>query len=172
MIRTSLIGLASLFALTFNAHALSCMRPDPVQTVHWQQEAGKTPVVAVGKISIFHGSLEPEVKQNPNERVGTEAHGYFSGKLYGPNDVLEIHNLYVKVIVDCAGPWCGGGPINGPLLILGTEDSGGDSIHTLSHGPCGGSIFPLPADGDLSDIQKQLADPTYYNRMPQNISRR
>ena len=141
----SLLFAASLAVVAGQAQALSCLRPDPIQTFMQLAAAEERYFVLYGELT-FDESLLPEGVSMDQTREPDPIPGQFVGKGLTRDGFANDYVSAVNLQVTCAGPWCG------------SAQSGIDAIYfvpmseppaTLIAGPCGGMIFPEPSQATL-----------------------
>ena len=124
------------------AYALSCLRPDPVET--FQRLAGLSDdyfvlygTLAFDQRALPRGSNNFEDNQDPNPIPAR-----FVGKGLSQAGFATPYVSNVLLQVTCLGPWCGT-PRSGGTALYFVPAS--DPPVTLQAEPCGGMIFDDPA---------------------------
>lgn len=124
LIGGSFIGL---LASTQQAHALSCMRPDPVQICKSMDK----PVWAKGQLR-----LNKVISQEKNEgSIGGQgpavADYLFTGTVNDQSGMREVTDAKVRITTSCAGPWCAKLPEDKKAgnFLLKSDDKTGMSLH-------------------------------------------
>ncbi len=134
----------ALLALTLAqpAAALSCA-PSSVQTsfIH-ANEAEAQYVMAVGRVQLLPGERIPPPAANPNEREGYEVKGRFDGNLATLEGFETPASFPVTIRVECAGPWCGGVPLDRVLAFVERTES----ANVITEGPCPRDVLPATAE--------------------------
>lgn len=121
------------------ASALSCLPADVARTFAKANEAEAQYVIAVGTIRLLPGEAIPEQTGDPNEKEGYSVKASFAGRLAALDGFTQEANFPLTVDVSCAGPWCGGVPVNRVLAFIERRD--GENV--LVEGPC--PQFAIPA---------------------------
>lgn len=143
-----LLLAAALAAASGQAHALSCMRPDPILTFQQLAEAPETYFVLYGELSFDEGQLPPAVMQKQMSAPDPIPARFVGHGLSTDGFTLDFV-ANVELQIGCAGPWCG------------TAQSGVDAIYfveatdpplTIHAGPCGGRIFERPSQAVLDTL--------------------
>lgn len=136
---------ASLALITGQSHALSCMRPDPIETFQRLSEAPESYFVLYGQLRFDEAAL-PEGVSTDQTREPAPIAAQFRGKSLGQSGFTNDYFSDVILQIDCAGPWCG------------SARSGVDAVYfvaasappvTMRAGPCGGRIFEEPTEATL-----------------------
>ncbi|SFJ65638.1 hypothetical protein [Jannaschia pohangensis] len=139
--------LASLLstAIAGQASALSCLRADVARTFATANEAEAQYVIAVGTMRLLPGESIPEQAGDPNEKQGYSVKTRFDGRLAALDGFTQDAAFPLTVEVECAGPWCGGVPVNRVLVFI--ERRGDENV--LVEGPC--PQFAIPATTETLD---------------------
>lgn len=130
--------IAAMLALTTGqAHALSCMRPDPIETFQRVAAAEESYFVLSGTLTFDETLLPPGVSQNP---IGTPAviPAQFSGKGLTSDGFVNDYISPINLQITCAGPWCGSAQ-SGMEAVFFVEAT--RPLATVIADPCGGMIF-------------------------------
>ncbi len=148
MIRT-LAFSAAIAALATPALALSCLRPDVVQTYKRAAEAEESYSVVIGTIRFDESKLPKSVGNDspPNTRIAAR----FQGKALTKSgfDMPFARNITLEVL--CFGPWCGGaGSDETYLAFLKREETG----YVMEADPCGGMLFQSPTEHMLDQVER------------------
>lgn len=126
------------------AAALSCMRPDPVQTF---DRVSDDPA----PYYLLYGTLEFDASQQPQAVVNAPTDpspipAQFRGHGLTLNGFTSRFDQTVTLQPVCAGSWCGRlEPAVKSLFFAKVQ--GEDVIITAD--PCGGTVFPEPQQSDL-----------------------
>ena len=139
MIRT-LAFAAAIAALATPALALSCLRPNVVQTYKRAAEAEESYSVVIGTIRFDESKLPKSVGNDspPNTRIAAR----FQGKALTKSgfDMPFARNITLEVL--CFGPWCGG---------AGSDEKTG---YVMEADPCGGMLFQRPNERMLDQVER------------------
>ncbi len=140
-----LIATAALLsaALAGQAQALSCLRPS-VQASFAEADSSEAQyVLAVGRVQLLPGETIPDVGDDPNDREGYSVRARFDGQLAAADGFTEDASFPLTVEVGCAGPWCGGVPLERVLVFIERRDD----ANVLVEGPC--PMFVLDATPEV-----------------------
>lgn len=130
-----------LAVLGGQAAALSCARPDPIETF---QRIGVSPepyIVLYGQLSFDEAALDTGDGRVPVPPA-SPVPATFKGQGLTMSGFREIADAKIDLQVTCAGPWCG------------SARSGVDAVYFVSRtpdaliveaDPCGGLIFEAPS---------------------------
>jgi hypothetical protein len=141
-----LMTAAVLALISGQASALSCLRPDPIETFQRLAAAPDTYFVLHGVLSFDENAL-PEGTSFDDVVEPDPIPGRFVGKGLTADGFTNTYVSNVQLQVTCAGPWCG------------TARSGVEAVYfvpasdppvSLIAGPCGGMIFEDPSQAVLS----------------------
>lgn len=141
------VMFAALLAMfSGQAHALSCMRPDPIETFQQLAAATESYFVLYGTLSFDEDDLPAGVSYE-NTRNPDPIPGRFVGKGLTVNGFTNTYVGQVNLQVGCAGPWCGSARsgIEAVYFVPASERP-----VSLQAGPCGGMIFEEPSEEVLS----------------------
>ena len=136
---------AALAAIAGQGHALSCMRPDPIETFQRLAAAPESYFVLYGQLTFDEADLPAGVSMDQTRNPDPIA-ARFNGKGLTPDGFTHDYVSDVILQIGCAGPWCG------------SARSGVDAVYfvavtdppvTVQAGPCGGMIFEEPTDAVL-----------------------
>ncbi len=137
-----------LMAITGQAAALSCARPDPVSTFErLAAEPDATYVVLLGELG-FDASLLPQGVEN-RARDPDPITAIFQGHGLGYDGFTVVQDRTITLQSTCAGPWCGSAAPDRTLLMFAQIE---DDNLTVVAGPCGGRIF-APSDTAIDAMQ-------------------
>ena len=131
MIRAAAVAL---IAMTGQAQALSCLRPDPERSFAAASESDLPYLVLTGDLTA-----PPATGTTEQRPVSTTAR--LSG--YGlANDGFTVpFDGDVVLDVTCAGPWCGALPASGPVMAFARIDG---AVPVIELSACGGWLFTDP----------------------------
>jgi len=138
--------LAVALALTATqATALSCMRPDPIETFQRLAAAPESYFVISGVLTFDEDDL-PEPTGGFDDPPPEPIAGRFVGKGLSQAGFATPYVSDVLLQIGCAGPWCGSAQsgVEGVFFV----PAGGAPV-TLQAEPCGGMIFYEPAPAVL-----------------------
>ena len=148
---TTAIGLIATQSL-----ALSCLRPDPIETFQRLAAAEESYFVLRGELTFDEAALPPSV--GTNDTVAPDPiPGFFVGAGLTKDGFTNDYVSNVLLQVDCAGPWCG------------TAQSGVDAIWfvpfsdppaTLHADPCGSMTFYEPSEAVVEMLESCMAGGT------------
>ncbi|WP_341368454.1 hypothetical protein [Yoonia sp. BS5-3] len=129
--------IAALLAMIAGqAHALSCRRPDPIDTFKQVAAAPESYFVLYGELT-FDGPVPASPATIPAQ---------FRGKGLTREGFTSDYVSPVNLQIECVASWCG------------SARSGGDALYfvqateppvTMVAGACGGMIFPDPSQAVL-----------------------
>lgn len=140
----TVITAALLIALGSQSYALSCMRPDPIETFQRLAAASESYFVLHGRFTFDESDLPAGVNDFQQTDDPAPIPGWFEGQGLSQDGFVTPYQGQVQLQVTCAGPWCG------------SARSGSEAIYfvpftqppvSLQADPCGGMIFydPTPA---------------------------
>ncbi|RVU86507.1 hypothetical protein EOL70_03420 [Leucothrix sargassi] len=116
-----------LLSLTSQAHALSCMRPDPVQSCKALVSAKQSPVIANGQLTLGKVVSQGVARGSLNGRGPAVAEYSFTGTVNDGNGERTVKDAKLRVETTCAGPWCPSLPkdkVTGQFLFKADEAAG------------------------------------------------
>jgi len=134
------MGFCVLFGLATQAAALSCLRPDPIDTFHRVAAAEESYYVLYGQLDFDAGALPGLVDQRrvlEPEPIPAR----FTGKGLTRSGFDADYSAAVDLQIRCAGPWCGSANAGVDAVIFARVD---DGAVTVEVGACGGTIFENP----------------------------
>ena len=145
-----------LTSLAGQAAALSCMRPDPIALFNEIAEQ-ETPYFVLWGTLDFDETLLPE--SFDNDRIGDTAPipAQFSGLGLTGGGFVGPYDVPAQLQIQCFGPWCGGAA-DGMEAIFFVPAS--DSTITIYADPCGGRVFPDPAQDVLIMLESCMSGGT------------
>ena len=129
---------AAIAMLAGQASALSCLRPDPIDTFNRLAAVEERYFVLSGTLTFDEGLLPPMVSDGPmGEPAPIPAR--FTGKGLTRDGFVNDYVGGVNLQITCAGPWCGSAQsgVEGVFFVEATEPRA-----TVIADPCGGMIFP------------------------------
>lgn len=136
---------AALAMISGQVHALSCMRPDPIETFKRIAAAPEDYFVLYGELTFDESLLPSGVLDN---RIG--APGPISAQFDGLGLTRQgFTSSYVSPVtleIGCAGPWCGSAASGVDALYFVRAT---DPPVTMVAGACGGMIFEKPPQAVL-----------------------
>lgn len=126
--------------------ALSCLRPDPIETFQRLAAEPESYFVLYGTLTFDEGALP--VGTNDFEEIAPPdpIPARFEGKGLSKAGFATPYVSNVLLQVTCAGPWCGSAR-SGAEAIYFVPAS--DPPVTMQAGACGGMIFEDPAPAVL-----------------------
>ena len=131
-----LVAIAALAGT--QAQALSCLRPDPVNSFLAANESPETYVILRGRVAEAEILIPPVVGKDQSHPVP----GWFIGQALTSTGFDQPLETPVTVQVLCAGPWCGSMLPEEDLIIFATLT---DGVYEIQAGPCDGAAFqPSP----------------------------
>ncbi len=134
-----------LTALATQATALSCLRPDPIETFQRVAAAPEGYFVLYGQMTFDESAL-PAGVSNDNVRDPDPIPARFTGKGLTIQGFTSDYISPVTLQVGCAGPWCGSARSGVDAIYFVRAD---DPPVTMQAGPCGGMIFEEPDQATL-----------------------
>ncbi len=146
MIRLGALALAMLAAT--QAAALTCVRPDPIQSFRDAQAAS-------GSYAVLYGTLDFDPARMPEGGFGEAPNprpdmvgAAFSGLALGLEGFMRPVQDTVALQPTCAGPWCGSIAPGTYLLFAEVTASG----YRVEIGPCGGGAFDQVSETTLMQL--------------------
>ena len=140
-----LLLASALVMIAGQSHALSCMRPDPIETFQSLAAAPESYFVLYGQITFDKAELPDGVSMDQFRAPDLIA-ARFEGKGLTRNGFTSDYFSDVNLQVQCAGPWCGSAR-SGVDAVYFVEAM--DPPVTMIADPCGGRIFEEPTDAVL-----------------------
>lgn len=141
------IILAMLVSLIAGqATALSCLRPDPIETFQRLATDPERYFVIYGTLTFDKTALPQGSNDFGQTPVPDAIAGRFEGLGLSRAGFVTPYESDVLLQVTCAGPWCGSAQ-SGREAVYFVPAS--DAPVTLQAGPCGGMIFYDPSEADL-----------------------
>jgi hypothetical protein len=146
VIRTGTLALALLAAT--EATALTCARPDPLQSFRDAQAAPESYVILYGTLA-FDPNGAPPGGFSPNPEPHPDpVSAAFSGHALGLEGFTQPLEETVTLQPTCAGPWCGS-IAPGTYLLFAEQTSSGIRVEI---GPCGGGAFDGVSEETLARL--------------------
>ena len=147
---------AAIAAIAGQGHALSCLRPDAIETYQRLAAAPESYFVLKGTLTFDESALPPSVGSNdtiapdpiPGSFVGT-------GLTQGGFDADYVSEVLLQV--QCAGPWCGSAQ-SGVEAVWFVPFS--DPPATLQADPCGSMTFYDPAPETVAMLESCMRGET------------
>jgi len=142
----SVLLVAALMGITGQAHALSCARPDPVETFHRLAQAEESYFVLYGQLTFDESTL-PQGSSFEQLREPDPIAAQFEGKSLSRAGFVNDYASNVTLQIGCADPWCGSARsgVDAVYFVAATDTS-----VTMQAGPCGGMIFEEPTAATLN----------------------
>ena len=137
----SAVFAALLTVIGGHAHALSCIRPDPIMTFKQLAAAPENYFVLYGELTFDEDLLPSGGSDRP---VGAPAPlpAQFRGTGLTKQGFTSTYISPVTLEIGCAGPWCGSARSGGNAIYLVAAP---DPPVTMVAGACGGRIFADPS---------------------------
>ena len=140
--------LATLLAVLHSApaFALSCARPDPLDSYNHALRSNDTYVVMLGDF------MYPEPPQPDGYLpMGYELQAQFTGQVLGLRKFVDGFQVQLTVVVSCISTWCGQPPATkGNVLAFVRRNA---DRFVLSAGPCAGDWFLDPSTDTIRAIE-------------------
>ncbi len=129
-----------LIASAGQAVALSCIRPDPIQTFNRVAAAPESYFVLYGQLTFDQAALPPGMSDGP-DAAPVLIEGFFRGKGLTQQGFSADYVSPALLEVVCFGPWCGSARSGVDALYFVRADN---TPVMMEAGPCGGMIFEDP----------------------------
>ncbi len=136
---------ATLAMISGQAHALSCTRPDPIETFQQLAAAPEGYFVLYGQMTFDENALPAGVSMDQT-REPDPIPARFEGKSLSQEGFTRDYFGNVMLQVGCAGSWCGSARSGADAVFFVASS---DRPVTLQAGPCGGRIFEEPSQAVL-----------------------
>lgn len=136
---------AALAMISGQVHALSCMRPDPIETFKRIAAAPEDYFVLYGELTFDESLLPSGVLDNRTGAPGPIA-AQFDGLGLTRQGFTSSYVSPVTLEIGCAGPWCGSAASGVDALYFVRAT---DPPVTMVAGACGGMIFEKPPQAVL-----------------------
>ena len=147
-----LILCALLIGLANPAHALSCMRPDPVQDFLEADASDEVWIVVDGELSFDESRLpHPDPIMLNVSPPQTNIPARLAGKSLSGQGFERDFRADITLRVLCFGRWCGGAVNKARYLAFLKRESNG---YVMIANPCGTRVY---SDPQLA-IKKTLTD--------------
>lgn len=132
-----ILAAALSLSLASQAQALSCIRPDIVQSYKDHAEATDSYVVVRGKFRF----TPPKSRSDENNPKEQRIKARFEGVALSQRRFDTSFSRPVDIIFGCAGPWCGSViPDTEAIAFVQQTDNG----LVLDEGPCPWRVFYEP----------------------------
>lgn len=143
----SILSALCLVALANQATALSCLRPDPIDTFQRVAAAPESYFVLYGKLTFDEDALpgmvtDQVIAETPPLSIPAQFHGKGLTLRGFTSDYISPATLQVT----CLGPWCGSARSGVDALYFVRADN---SPVAMVADPCGGMIFEEPSQATL-----------------------
>ncbi len=139
--------LATMLALiSGQAFALSCMRPDPVETFQRLAAEPESYFVLYGTLTFDENALPRGSNSFEDTAPPAPIPARFVGKGLSKAGFSTPYVSEALLQVTCAGPWCGSARSGGEAIYFVPAS---DPPVTMQAGACGGMIFDDPAPNVL-----------------------
>ena len=149
----TLLGAAALAMITGQVHALSCLRPDAVETFQRLAAAEESYFVLFGELTFDEARL-PASASNDQTRPSTVIPAQFAGNSLTARGFTNAYSRDVNLQITCAGQWCGSAQSGIDAVYFVPS---GETPATLTAGPCGGMLFPEPTQAVLDMLTSCMA---------------
>ena len=136
-----LILCALLLGLANPAHALSCLRPDPVQDFLEADASDDVWIVVDGVLKFDEAALPPRDVLNNDAPPATDIAARLAGKSLSPKGFQRVFDQKITLRIQCFGPWCGGTSDGARYLAFLKREGQG---YVLMANPCGARVYPDP----------------------------
>lgn len=133
--------------------ALSCLRPDPIETFQRLAAAEESYFVLYGAFEFDEGLL-PEPDLSNQERTPEPIPGRFVGKGLSHEGFVGDYIANVNLQIQCFGPWCGGAASGVPAVWFVPFS---DPPATLQADPCGSMTFYEPTAAVIDMLESCMA---------------
>ena len=151
VLTTALICLTATQSL-----ALSCLRPDPVETFQRLAAAEEAYFVLRGALTFDENALPPGVGSNDMAQPDPIP-GFFVGTGLTKEGFTSDYVSNVLLQVNCAGPWCGSAQSNVDAVWFVPFS---DPPAVLQADPCGSMTFYNPSDAVIGMLESCMAGGT------------
>jgi hypothetical protein len=139
------------------AAALSCMVPDPLLTFSNVNAAEESWIVLLGRLEPVAGYQIPDPMtfqgQAMPDLLPTSVGFVGMGLSAGGFDRPFGGTLLMQPV--CYGPWCGGWPGAGEVLLFAELQADGSYVVPLD--PCGQHLFPPPSTAQVAALTACMA---------------
>ena len=145
-----LMTALGLTALASQATALSCLRPDPINTFKQVAEAPEDYFVLYGQLNFDESKLPAGVSERaPGAEEPAPIEAFFRGKGLQRDGFTSDYISPAELQVTCAGPWCGSARSGIDAVYFVRADS---NPVQMAAGACGGMIFEEPGQEVLDAL--------------------
>ena len=138
----STIAATVLLMTTYQAQALSCMRPDPVQMCKAMQESQQSPALVNGELRLDK-IISQETRPGSAGNKGPAVADYlFTGSISDKAGTREVKDAKLRVTTSCVASWCARLPeskTSGYFLVKADETAG----LALQLGACSAQPFTV-----------------------------
>lgn len=141
----SLLLAAAFATIGGQVHALSCLRPDPIDTYKRLAAAPEPYYALYGKLTFDEDRLPAGVSSG-STRTPDPIPARFEGKSLSMQGFANRYSSDVILQIGCAGAWCGSAR-SGVDAVYFVEVT--DTPLTVQAGACGGMIFEEPTQATL-----------------------
>ena len=144
------------------ASALSCMKPDIVQSYEYAEEQEEIYFLFKGSISLVEDQSMPTDRgeMGPGEPAATllePVYGSFKGEIFSEG-VFVPYEATMEVRLKCVASWCGGYPDEEEALYF-VSAAESNLWFTLEMPACGGTRFPVTeAETLIAHLEGQGAE--------------
>jgi len=152
----SLVTSAMIATMATQSAALSCLRPDPIETFQRLAAAEESYFVLKGTLTFDETALPPSVGDNQTI-VPEPIPGFFVGSGLTKDGFVSDYVSNVLLQINCAGPWCGSARSNVDAIWFVPFS---DPPATLLAGPCGGMTFYDPSEAVVAMLESCMAGGT------------
>jgi len=143
--KRSMMLAAAITTIAGQAHTLSCMRPDPIETFQTLAEAEESYFVLHGVLSFDEQALPQGVGEN-DRAIPDPIPARFVGKGLTKEGFTNTYVSDVNLQIGCAGAWCGSAS-SGTEAVYFVRAS--EPPVTMTADACGGRIFYEPGEAVL-----------------------
>ena len=145
---------AALVTASTQAHALSCMMPDAMQTYDELSQAPETYFVLYGQLAFDEALLPPAVMDPPVAAPAPILARFVGQGLTADGFTVDVA-ADLDLLVGCAGPWCGSAQSGVQAVIFADATT---LPLTVQATPCGGRIFEDPTQAVLDTLTACMQD--------------
>ncbi|MEE3318042.1 MAG: hypothetical protein VX202_09755 [Pseudomonadota bacterium] len=149
MIRRAVAFATACFAaLTGPAHALSCMRPSPVNSFVEFNTRDDTYVMLYGALSFDGDAVPPHTETADGmSRADVTFTARFDGMGAAMDGFTVPVDADITVTETCLGVWCARLPADQLVLIFAAQSP--DGTLSVSEGPCAFAVLPHVSEAQL-----------------------
>lgn len=143
LLQTTTVTL--LLTTVQSAFALSCIRPDPVQSCKQMQSDNQSPVWVNGTLRLKRIISQETRGKSIGGKGPAVAEYIFTGDLSDKSGKRAVKGIPLTISTSCAGPWCASLPQDnksGYFLMKGDDKSG----LKLNLGACSFQPFQVTAE--------------------------